>query len=393
MSAHSGASSPTGTVATGIVPIRTVEVPLGARAYEVRIGPGLIAAAGDALGPFLGRPFAAIVTDATVAGLHLDALTASLSAAGIATEVVVLPPGEATKSFAQLEALTSRLLDAGVERSDLIVALGGGVIGDLAGFAAAILRRGVDFVQIPTTLLAQVDSSVGGKTAIDVPQGKNLIGAFHQPRLVLADIGVLATLPARELRAGYAEVVKYGLIDDPAFFAWLEENGRAVIGGDAAALAEAVTRSIAAKARIVGDDERESGPRALLNLGHTFAHALETAAGFDGSALLHGEAVAAGMGLAFDLSVRLGLCAPADAGRAKAHLRGAGLPAGLADLQRRNRLTLPGAEELIRLMGQDKKVSGGRITFILARGIGDAFIARDVDMDAVAATLAERQAA
>ncbi len=371
---------------------RTVHVPLDERAYDVRVGPGLLAAAGDEIKPLLKRDFVAIVTDRTVADLHLGTLTASLDTAGIRHETVILPPGEETKSFSHLEGLLARLMDAGVERSDLVLALGGGVIGDLAGFAAAILRRGVDFLQLPTTLLAQVDSSVGGKTAIDVPQGKNLVGAFHQPRLVLADTGVLATLPPRELRAGYAEVVKYGLIDDPDFFQWLEKNGADLLAGNDDLRAEAVMRSVAAKARVVVADERESGQRALLNLGHTFAHALETAAGYSGD-LLHGEAVAAGMGLAFDLSVKLGLCPGQDAERAKSHLRASDLPAGLADLRRDRGLDIPGADELIRLMGQDKKVSGGKITFILARGIGKAFIARDVDMDAVETLLGERQAA
>ena len=372
---------------------RIVRVPLGERTYDVHVGPGLLATAGDVIAPLLKRPFAAIVTDETVAGLHLAALAASLERAGIRTEIIALPPGEATKSFAHLEDLLSRLIDADVERSDLVLALGGGVIGDLAGFAAAILRRGVDFVQIPTTLLAQVDSSVGGKTAIDVAQGKNLIGAFHQPRLVLADTAVLATLPPRELRAGYAEVVKYGLIDDPAFFEWLEANGPALLAGDADLTTAAVSRSVEAKARVVAADEREGGRRALLNLGHTFGHALETAIGYDGALLLHGEAVAAGMGIAFDVSVRLGLCPEGDAARAKTHLRNAGLPAGLADVETMTGRTLPDAGELIRLMGQDKKVAQGRITFILTQGIGRAFIARDTDMNAVAAVLADRKAA
>lgn len=373
-------------------PRQVVHVPLGARSYDVVVGPGLLAQAGSAIAPLLKRPFAAIVTDETVAALHLEALTGSLARAGIESRAIVLPPGEGTKSFAHLEALLTQLIDAGVERTDMVLALGGGVIGDLAGFAAAILRRGVDFIQIPTTLLAQVDSSVGGKTAIDMPQGKNLVGAFHQPRLVLADTGLLATLPAREVRAGYAEVVKYGLIDDAPFFDWLEANAAALLGGDTAARTQAVARSVAAKARVVAADERESGQRALLNLGHTFGHALETALGYDGALLLHGEAVAAGMGLAFDLSVRLGLCPAADAARAKAHLRASGLPAGLADVEKLAGRALPDADELIRLMAQDKKVAQGRITFILTRGIGRAFIARDTDMDAVAALLGERQA-
>lgn len=370
----------------------TVPVSLGDRSYDVLIGAGLLARAGSTIAPLLKRPFAPIVTDETVAALHLETLTKSLNAAGIRTVPVILPPGEATKSFQHLEELLAALMDAGVERSDMVIAFGGGVIGDLAGFAAAILRRGVDFIQVPTTLLAQVDSSVGGKTAIDVPQGKNLIGAFHQPRLVLADTGVLGTLTMRDLRAGYAEVVKYGLIDDLDFFTWLEANGTALIEGDEDLRAQAVRHSVAAKARVVAADEREGGQRALLNLGHTFGHALETAAGYSGD-LLHGEAVAAGMGIAFDVSAHMGLCPPEDAARAKAHLRAAGLPAGISDLEQRNSLDVPDTEELIRLMGQDKKVSGGKITFILARGIGRSFIATDVDMTHVADVLSKRQAA
>lgn len=372
--------------------IHTVPVSLGDRSYDVLIGAGLLARAGETISPLLKRPFVPIVTDETVAALHLDTLTTSLDAAGIKSVPIILPPGEATKSFSHLEELLAALMDAGVERSDMIIAFGGGVIGDLAGFAAAILRRGVDFIQIPTTLLAQVDSSVGGKTAIDVPQGKNLVGAFHQPRLVLADTSVLGTLTMRDLRAGYAEVVKYGLIDDPDFFAWLEANGPALVDGDGDLRAEAVRHSVAAKARVVAADEREGGQRALLNLGHTFGHALETAAGYSGD-LLHGEAVAAGMGIAFDVSVHLGLCPAEDASRAKAHLRATGLPAGIADLEKRNSLDVPETDELIRLMGQDKKVSGGRITFILARGIGKSFIDNDVNMEQVAQILSKRQAA
>ncbi len=370
----------------------TVPVSLGDRSYDVRIGSGLLQAAAGHIQPLLKRPFVLIVTDATVAALHLEPLTRALNDADIKTLPIVLPAGEATKSFAHLEDLLSQLIDAGVERTDMIIALGGGVIGDLAGFAAAILRRGVDFIQIPTTLLAQVDSSVGGKTAIDMAQGKNLVGAFHQPRLVLADIDVLATLDKRELRAGYAEVVKYGLIDDPEFFAWLETNGAQLLDGDTDTRIQAVRRSIAAKARVVAADEREGGQRALLNLGHTFGHALETAAGYSGD-LLHGEAVAAGMGIAFDVSVHLGFCPADDAERAKAHLRASGLPAGITDLEKSNRLKVPDADDLIRLMGQDKKVSGGKITFIMARGIGQSFIASDIDMEKVAQVLSNKEAA
>ncbi|HBM87847.1 MAG TPA: 3-dehydroquinate synthase, partial [Rhodobiaceae bacterium] len=296
-----------------------------------------------------------------------------LAAADVKSQAFILPAGEKTKNFDQLQSLLSDLLDAGVERGDLIIALGGGVIGDLTGFAASVLRRGVDFAQIPTSLLAQVDSSVGGKTGINVPQGKNLVGAFHQPRLVLADISALKTLPPRELRAGYAEVVKYGLIDDAPFFNWLEANVEKLMAGDPQALTQAIVKSCQSKARIVAQDEREGGVRALLNLGHTFGHALEAATGFS-DRLIHGEGVAIGMGLAFSLSAKLGLCSGQDAIRAVRHLEAAGLPTKLSDIPG----DLPGPERLIELMGQDKKVIDGTLTFILAKGIGSAFITRDV---------------
>lgn len=358
--------------------IETLRVELGDRGYDILVGADLVARAGERMKPVLTRPRVVVVTDETVARLHLPALIASLDAAGIAHGKIVLPAGEATKDFAHLERLVEELLAQRVERSTMLVALGGGVIGDIAGFAASVALRGLDFVQIPTTLLAQVDSAVGGKTAINTRHGKNLVGAFHQPRLVLADTGALATLPRRELLAGYAEVVKYGLIDDAAFFAWLEENGAALIAGDAARLRKAVAASCAAKARIVALDERETGPRALLNLGHTFGHALEAEAGYGGS-VLHGEAVAAGMVMAFDLSVRLGLCPPEDAARMRRHLRAVGLPTGVEILGAGGR----SAERLIGHMRQDKKVKDGRVTFILARGIGRAFIAHDVELDEV----------
>jgi 3-dehydroquinate synthase len=353
--------------------IDTVRVALGARSYDVQVGEGLLASAGERLRAVLKRPRVSTVTDETVARLHLPAFTASLTRSGIAQSSIVLPPGEHTKRFSELERLLDRLIDAKVERSDVVVALGGGVIGDLAGFAAAILRRGVEYVQIPTTLLAQVDSSVGGKTAIDTQAGKNLVGAFHQPRLVLADIDVLDSLPRRELLAGYAEVVKYGLLGDAAFFAWLEANGQALIDGDKPARRHAVAASIAHKARVVEGDERETGgARALLNLGHTFGHALEVEAGL-GDALLHGEAVAIGMVLAFELSARLGLCPAEDARRVRRHLHAAGLP-----VEPRLANRWPEAKALLRHMAQDKKVSDGKLTFILARGIGQAFVSRDV---------------
>jgi len=359
-----------------------VVVDLGQRSYRVRIGEGLIAQAGAEIAPLLSRRRVAIVTDRRVAGLHLAALTASLDAAGIAHATLALPPGEATKGWPHLAETTEWLLERQVERRDLVLALGGGVIGDLVGFAAAILRRGVRFAQLPTTLLAQVDSSVGGKTGINTAQGKNLVGAFHQPSLVLADIGVLASLPERDLLSGYGEVVKYGLLGDADFFGWLEAHGPALRRGDAAARRHAVTRAVEMKAGIVARDETEAGERALLNLGHTFCHALEQATGYS-DRLLHGEGVAIGCALAFALSARLGLCAQEEPSRVRAHLRAMGMKCDLADIPG----ALPGAEALIELMGQDKKVVDGRLRFILARGIGQAFVASDVPGEAVRAVL------
>lgn len=361
---------------------RTVSVPLGARSYDVRIGAGLIDRAGDQIAPLLARPRAAIVTDEHVAALHLPRLAAALDRAGIAATALALPAGEASKSWDQLGRTVEWLLAERVERADIVIALGGGVIGDLAGFAAAILRRGVRFVQIPTTLLAQVDSSVGGKTGINSPQGKNLIGAFHQPALVLADTDVLASLPERDFRAGYGEVVKYGLLGDAGFFEWLELNGPR-LRTDPAALQHAVAHCVAMKAGIVARDETEQGERALLNLGHTFGHALESATGYSGR-LLHGEGVAIGCALAFDLSARLGLCSQEDPGRVTAHLTAMGMPRALTDVPGE----LPGNAALIALMGQDKKVVAGRLRLILARGIGRAFVADDVPPAAIEATLA-----
>ncbi|MBC7985802.1 MAG: 3-dehydroquinate synthase [Sphingomonadaceae bacterium] len=360
----------------------TVRVPLGERSYDVLIERGALARAGELLAPYATTGRLVIVTDGNVASAQLPKLLAALDGAGIAHAAIVLPPGEASKSWTSLEALTDRLLDLGVERGECLVALGGGVIGDLAGFAAAIVKRGCGFVQIPTTLLAQVDSAVGGKTAINSRAGKNLVGAFHQPRFVLIDPEVLDTLPPRELRAGYAEVVKYGLIDDADFFAWCEANGAALLAGDADSRVHAIAHSVAAKARIVGEDERETiGRRALLNLGHTFGHALEAETGFS-DALLHGEAVAAGMALAFRFSARKGLCLAIDAERVAAHLRAARLPDGLA---------AAGVETagptLVAHMAHDKKIEGGRLPFLLARGIGETFLARDIDLAEVAAFL------
>jgi 3-dehydroquinate synthase len=311
-------------------------------------------------------------------------LQAGRAAAGIAAEALGLPPGEATKSMAELTRTVEWLLDRRIERDDLVIAFGGGVIGDLAGFAAAVLRRGVGFVQIPTTLLAQVDSSVGGKTGVNAPQGKNLIGAFHQPRLVLADTDVLKSLPERDFLAGYGEVVKYGLLGDFTFFEWLERNAPAMAGGDEAARIHAVRRSCEMKAEIVARDETERGDRALLNLGHTFGHALEAATGYS-DRLLHGEGVAIGCALAFETSMRLGLCPQEAPSRVRAHLAAMGMKATLADIPG----DLPDAEGLIALMGQDKKVKAGRLTFILARDIGEAFVTRDVDLDVVRGVLVE----
>ena len=355
-----------------MTPVETLSVALGERSYDLRVGQGLVGNAGALLRDVLARPRAVIVTDQRVAALHLPALNQSLDQAGIEHQAVVLPPGEASKSFGQLETLLDRLLEAKVERHDTILALGGGVIGDLAGFAASVLRRGIDFVQLPTTLLAQVDSSVGGKTGINTRHGKNLFGSFHQPRLVLADVGVLDTLPRRELLAGYAEVVKYGLLGDATFFAWLERHGQALVEGNMAARREAVAVSCRAKAAIVGRDEHETGERALLNLGHTFGHALEAEHGFS-DRLLHGEAVAIGMVLAFELSEALGQCPGQDVERVRRHLAMVGLPTSPAATQ-----VGISAGRLYAHMLQDKKVRDGRTTFILVRGIGQAFISREV---------------
>jgi 3-dehydroquinate synthase len=361
-----------------------VPVDLGERSYEVRIGPGLIDRAGQEIAPLLRRKRVAVVTDRTVAGLHLARLTAALEEQGIAVSALALPPGEGTKGWEQFGACVEWLLEQKVERRDVVLAFGGGVIGDLAGFAAAVLRRGVRFVQLPTTLLAQVDSSVGGKTGINTAQGKNLVGAFHQPCLVLADTAVLDTLPARDFLAGYGEVVKYGLLGDADFFGWLEASAPGMAAGDAGARLRAVTRSVEMKAGIVSRDETEEGERALLNLGHTFCHALEKATGYSGR-LLHGEGVAIGCALAFELSSRLGLCSQEDPSRVRAHLRAMGMKVDLADIPG----DLPGPEALLALMGQDKKVVDDRLRFVLARGIGEAFVADDVPGEAVLRLLAD----
>jgi 3-dehydroquinate synthase len=368
----------------------TVTVSLADRSYPIHIGPGLIARAGDLIAPVLKQPRVHIISDDHVAAHYLAPLQASLDQAGIAHAVTLIPPGEASKTFATLDRVLNALLDARVERKTTIIALGGGVVGDLAGFAAAIVLRGINFIQIPTSLLAQVDSSVGGKTGVDTRQGKNLIGSFHQPRMVLADTDTLDTLPLRELRAGYAEVAKYGLIDRPNFWHWLQDNGTAVIGSpdhdrDAtvAARTYAIAESCRAKADIVARDETESDVRALLNLGHTFGHAFETLCGY-GDTLVHGEAVAIGMCIAFRLSENLGLCPQGCANRVRAHLSSLGLPTSPKEIDADFTV-----DALWDAMQGDKKVADGRITFVLAKDIGDSFLTREVEADHVRAALAQ----
>jgi 3-dehydroquinate synthase len=365
----------------------TVHVALDTRAYDIVIGRGLLASLGSRVAALKPGAKAAIVTDANLEPLLLGETKAALAAAGIAATHVSVPAGEGSKSIAMFERVCDALIAARVERGDVVVALGGGVVGDLAGFCAAAVRRGLDYVQVPTTLLAQVDSSVGGKTAINSRHGKNLIGAFHQPILVVADTGLLDTLPVREFRAGYAEVAKYGLLGDAGFFAWLEANADDVFAGRAGAREHAIALSCRMKAEIVARDERETGDRALLNLGHTFGHAFEAAAGFS-DRLLHGEAVALGMALAFDFSARLGLLPQADADRVKHHLGKVALPTHISDVPG----GVPGVDGLMDLMAQDKKVKRGRLTFILLRGIGQAYVAPDVDPAEVRAFLATKLA-
>jgi 3-dehydroquinate synthase len=373
--------------------IETVAVALPGRAYNVQIGPGLLASAGQIMARDLGAAVkVGIVTDTNVAQVHLPALLASLDGHIAVAGRTIVPAGEASKCFRELSLLSERLLEMKLERGDLLVALGGGVIGDLAGFAAAILRRGIRFVQIPTSLLAQVDSSVGGKTGINTRQGKNLIGAFHQPSLVLADTALLATLPPRQMRAGYAEVVKYGLLGDAKFYAWLEDNASLMMKNDPAALAHAVRRSVEMKAEIVVRDETETGDRMLLNLGHTFGHALEAHTGY-GDRLLHGEAVAIGTCLAFRLSEQLGACPPQTAARVSAHIKALGLPTRLSDIPDWGPGGPPDAATFVRLMAQDKKVVGGRLTLILAHTIGSAYVTRDVSAERVEQFLAAEIAA
>ena len=368
----------------GHVPARRVGVRLAGAGYDVVVGAGLLGRAGALLAPVLPQKRAVVVADETVAALHLPALTAGLGEAGFECRTVCVRPGEASKSLGSYGRVADALLEAGVERRTAVVALGGGVVGDLAGFAAATVLRGLPFVQVPTTLLAQVDSSVGGKTGINTAYGKNLLGAFHQPRMVLADTATLASLPVRELRAGYAEVVKAGLIGDAGLFGWCEDNGAALLGGDALVQAAAVERACAFKARVVEADEREEQAedgRALLNLGHTFGHALEAEYGYTGE-LLHGEAVSLGLVLAFRLSVKLGVCAVTDADRVCAHLAAVGMPWELGALGRRM-----SAGSLMAHMQRDKKMRDGRLAFVLARGVGDAFTSRDVPEAAVASVL------
>jgi 3-dehydroquinate synthase len=371
-------------------PLRSTEpvtkVALGERAYDIVVGRGLLASLGTRIKALRPGARIAIVTDDTVARHHLAATEAALKAAGVESSNIVVPAGEGSKNYATFEKVCEQIIAAKIERSDLIVALGGGVIGDLAGFAAASTRRGLDFVQVPTTLLAQVDSSIGGKTGINSLQGKNLIGAFHQPALVIADTALLDTLPKREFAAGYAEVVKYGLLGDAGFFTWLETNWQDVFAGGPGR-EHAIAVCCRAKAGIVARDERETGERALLNLGHTFGHALEAAAGYS-SRLLHGEAVALGCALAFEFSAKRGLVSAQDAARVGRHLAAAGLPTRIQDIEGGT----PTVDELMTLISQDKKVKRGKLTFILVRGIGQAFVANDVDADEVHAFLVEKLA-
>jgi 3-dehydroquinate synthase len=363
-----------------------VAVALGARAYDIVIGRGLLASLGERIKALRPGAKVAIVTDATVAKHHLPAAEKALKAAGIESSAIVVPQGEGSKNFATFETICEAIVAARIERGDLVVALGGGVIGDLAGYSSASVRRGLDFVQVPTTLLAQVDSSVGGKTGINSKHGKNLVGAFHQPILVVADTALLDTLPKREFRAGYAEVAKFGLLGDAAFFSWLESNWQEVFSGGAAR-EHAIAVCCRGKAGIVARDERETGERALLNLGHTFGHALEAGCGFSGR-LLHGEAVALGIVLAFEFSARKGLVGETDAARARSHLAAVGLPTRLKDVPG----GVPGIDTLMELIAQDKKVKRGKLTFILVRGIGQAFVENDVDAAEVRAFLADRLA-
>ncbi len=356
---------------------RIITVGLGERAYAIHVGNGLLANAGALIKPF-AKGVMPVVTDAHVGEIHLANFLQVMGKAGLDARPIVMPPGEGSKSFSGLETVSNQLLDMEIGRGGLIVALGGGVIGDLTGFAAGVLKRGVAFAQVPTTLLSQVDSSVGGKTGINTRQGKNLVGVFHQPRLVICDIALLSTLPRRELLAGYAEVVKYGALGDAQFFEWLEQNGVRALSGDHEAMVHAVAHSCQLKADIVARDERETGERALLNLGHTFGHALEATTGYS-QRLVHGEGVAIGMALAFRLSVKLGLAPGQDAERFVRHLQAAGLPSSIADIPGPR----PDTDALIAAMGHDKKVAEGKLNFILLKGLGKAFVTSDVPKDAL----------
>jgi 3-dehydroquinate synthase len=360
----------------------SIKVPLPEREYNIEIGQDLLSTSSDYIFPLLRRQKVVIVTDENVAALHLETLENSLDAAKIFHSTLTLPPGEATKSWTYLQKTVDFLLEEKTERADVIIALGGGVIGDLVGFAAAILRRGVSFVQIPTSLLAQVDSSVGGKTGINTSQGKNLVGAFHQPSLVLSDVEVLNTLQKRDFMSGYGEVVKYGLLGSEDFFVWLEKNGSALVTGDITARLEAVRMSCQIKVDIVAKDETEQGDRALLNLGHTFSHALEAATGYS-NRLMHGEGVAIGCVLAFELSARLGLCPQEAPSRVRAHLQKMGMKTEIADIKG----SLPAAAELLLIMAQDKKVVGGKLNFILVNDIGKSFMTSDIDKDTILSVL------
>ena len=366
--------------------LQSVRVDLDARGYDILIGPGALAQTGAHIAAIAAGARTAIITDETVAGLHLAALEASLREADIDSFTITMPPGEGSKSWQGLQTVTDAIIGGRLERGDLVIALGGGVIGDLAGFAASIARRGMRFVQVPTSLLAQVDSSVGGKTGINTGLGKNLVGAFHQPVLVIADTATLDTLPQRELKAGYAEIVKYGLIDDAPFFEWLEVNAPAVLSGEGDARQEAIARSCQAKARVVAADEREGGRRALLNLGHTFGHALEVLCGYDPARLVHGEGVAIGMALAHRYSHFLGHCPGQDVERVIGHLERLALPTDIAAIEG----FAPSLDEMVDAMKQDKKVSRGALTFILTRGIGQSFIAKDVPEDTLRDFLSTR---
>ena len=368
--------------------VEAFQVDLVDRGYQILVGPNLICNAAQYLSPLISNKSVIIITDRNVSRHHLEKLTNSMKVGDITYSIITLPAGEDQKSFEGLQNLVGAILNKKPERGSTLIAFGGGVVGDLTGFAASIILRGIDFIQIPTTLLAQVDSSVGGKTGINTPHGKNLVGSFYQPLLVLSDTKALETLPRRELLAGYAEIVKYGLIGDKDFYEWLEQNGNALVDGSEKLRKHAIIRSCRAKAKIVSKDEKELGNRALLNFGHTFGHALEAETGFGGK-LLHGEAVSIGMVMAFDLSVQIGICSPKDAARVRAHLASMGLPIRPRDVPEQKWCS----DTLLRHMAQDKKVHKGKMTFILTRGIGQTFITSEVDNTEVKALLSHAVAA